>query len=91
MTLMVQLPEAVVQRLRAKALVQGTPVEELAASLLISVTEPVSTSSEDWLDQEYHAECEADQSSDVSLEAVRTILAKIPGSMTADYIAERDE
>jgi hypothetical protein len=91
MTLMVQLPHAVEQRLRARAQAEGTPVEELAASLLTTVAEPSVTPAEDWLDKEYHAECEADTSPDVSLEEVRRILAKIPGHMTADFSAERDE
>ncbi|CAN5146766.1 hypothetical protein BH11PLA2_BH11PLA2_49640 [soil metagenome] len=81
MSLTVQLPDAVEKRLRATAKAQGKPVEELAANLLTSVTAPVTP--EDWLDREYHAECEADTSPEVSLEEVRRILSKIPGSMTA--------
>lgn len=91
MTFTVQLPVEVEQRLRAKAQAQGTPVEVLAASLLTSMTEPPTFPLDDWLDNEYHAECEADEAPDVSLDEVRRILAKIPGSMTADFVAERDE
>jgi plasmid stability protein len=91
MTLMVQLPDAVEQRLRARAKAQGQPVEELAASLLTSLADTTPATSEDWLDKQYHAECEADTSPEISVEEVRRILAKIPGSMTPDFIAERDE
>ena len=91
MTLTVHLPDAVEKRLRAKAQAQGQPVEALAASLLTSVADSELVLSEDWLDKDYHAECEADLSPEVSLEEVRRILAKISGSMTADFIAERDE
>jgi hypothetical protein len=43
------------------------------------------------LDAEYLAECEADPADDVTLEQVRAALAKIPGTLTADFAAERDE
>ena len=91
MSLMVPLPDAVERRLRAEAKAQGKPVEELAASLLSSAADSAQATSDDWLDRDYHAECEADTSPEVSLDEVRRILAKIPGSMTADFISERDE
>jgi predicted DNA-binding antitoxin AbrB/MazE fold protein len=52
---------------------------------------PTASLDEDWMDTEYLrlAASEADDS--ISLEAVRAALAKIPGSLTADFIAERDE
>ena len=45
----------------------------------------------DWEDMEcYEAtKCDADES--VTLEQVQQALAKIPGSLTADFVAERDE
>lgn len=86
MAVLVTLPEAVEQRLRAKAKAEGTSVEALAARELASLVD-----AESWLDASYHAECEADQSPDVSLEAVRRVLSKIPGSMVGDFRAERDE
>ncbi len=43
------------------------------------------------LDDEYHAECEADATPDVSLAEVRAALAVLPGDLTADFAAERDE
>jgi predicted DNA-binding antitoxin AbrB/MazE fold protein len=52
---------------------------------------PIARSEEEWLDVDYlqHAAREADDR--VSLEEVREALAKIPGSLTADFVAERDE
>ena len=50
-----------------------------------------TASDEPWLDTEFHAACALDADPSVSLEEVRAVLAKIPGTMTADFIAERDE
>lgn len=93
MTLTVQLDENAGGRLRAKALTEGTPVEELAAKLLSTFTEPTAAPEalESILDEDYHAECELDLSPDAPLDEVRTALGKIPGSLTADFLAERDE
>jgi hypothetical protein len=44
-----------------------------------------------WLDVEFHAACALEADPTVSLDEVRAALAKIPGSMTADFIAERDD
>ncbi|MEI7685623.1 MAG: hypothetical protein WCL32_11405 [Planctomycetota bacterium] len=57
----------------------------------IRVMEAETVPIERMLDEEYHAQCEAEQSSRVTLAEVRETLASIPGSMTADFIAERDE
>lgn len=46
---------------------------------------------EDWLDAEYLQACSAEADESVSLEAVRQALSKIPGSLTDDFVAERDE
>jgi hypothetical protein len=43
------------------------------------------------LDTGYHAACEADARPDVPLEEVRALLAVLPGELTADFAAERDE
>jgi predicted DNA-binding antitoxin AbrB/MazE fold protein len=47
--------------------------------------------SEPWLDTEYLADCAAETEDEVSLEEVRAALAKIPGSLTEDFIAERED
>ena len=50
----------------------------------------VSDSAEDvLLDTDYWRLCAEQIAEGVTLEAVRQALAKIPGSMTADFIAER--
>ena len=46
---------------------------------------------EDWLDTTYMEWCAHERDDRGSLEAVRRALAKIPGSLTADFIAERAE
>lgn len=46
---------------------------------------------EDWLDAECLRECAAEADEAVSLESVRRALAKIPGSLTAEFVRERDD
>ena len=57
----------------------------------IRVSEDESSAIERMLDTEYHSECEADTTPDVTLEEVRAALSPIPGSMTEDISAEREE
>jgi hypothetical protein len=57
----------------------------------IRITEAGESAVERLLDSDYHADCEADTSPEVPLADVRAGLASIPGSMTADFLAERDE
>ena len=45
----------------------------------------------DWLDTAYMAWCARETDDRVTLDAVRQALAKIPGSLTADFIAERND
>lgn len=51
----------------------------------------VAPSEEDWLDVECLKLSAAEADESISLEAVREALSKIPGSLTADFIAEREE
>ncbi|MDH3604382.1 MAG: antitoxin family protein [Candidatus Tectomicrobia bacterium] len=46
---------------------------------------------EEWLDTAYMASCAEDAQEIPSLEEVRQSLAKIPGTLTDDFRAERDE
>jgi predicted DNA-binding antitoxin AbrB/MazE fold protein len=46
---------------------------------------------DDWLDRDYIQWAASQVQESVSLDAVREALAKIPGSLTADFIAEREE
>lgn len=49
------------------------------------------TPAEPWLDTEYLADCAREADDSVSLEEVRVALAKIPGSLTEDFSAERED
>ena len=57
----------------------------------IRVTEARESAVDRLLDSDYHADCEADTSAEAPLADVRAGLASIPGDMTADFAAERDE
>jgi len=52
----------------------------------------VSVADEDeWLDRDYIQWAASQVQGTVSLDDVRKALAKIPGSLTADFIAERED
>jgi predicted DNA-binding antitoxin AbrB/MazE fold protein len=55
------------------------------------VLSETSITEEAWLDGECLQLCAAKADESISLETVREALAKIPGSLTADFIAEREE
>ncbi len=50
-----------------------------------------ATDDEELLDTEYIRYCEASADYSITLEEVRKALASIPGSMTDDFIAERED
>jgi len=50
-----------------------------------------SSSEEDWLDVECHALAAQEADDRITLTEVRDALAKIPGSLVADFRAEREE
>jgi predicted DNA-binding antitoxin AbrB/MazE fold protein len=52
---------------------------------------PVTSPEEAWLDVECWQRCATEADESISLEAVREALSKIPGSLTADFIAERED
>ena len=58
---------------------------------LVNVTITDETPAEPWLDAECLAELGQEADDSVSLEEVRAALAKIPGSLTEDFIAERED
>ena len=97
MQLTIQLPASTERRLRDRAKAEGVSIDQLASSMLESIADTVTSKKQtsginpDWIDYEYLAECEADQSPVVSKEEIRMELSKIPGSMTADFIAERTD
>ncbi len=72
------------------------PLEPLALAeeqkvrlTILDGNQPVAA--EDWIDSEFLQAAAAEADEGISLEQVQQALAKIPGSLTADFIAERDE
>jgi predicted DNA-binding antitoxin AbrB/MazE fold protein len=70
------------------------PLEPVACQeherVLLTV-ESLAAAEEALVDEEFLAYCATQADDTVSLEAVRQALAKIPGSLTDDIRAERDE
>ena len=64
---------------------------DLREQQLVNVTVSDEAPPEPWLDAECLAACAGEADDAVSLEAVRAALAKIAGSLTEDFIAEREE
>ena len=68
------------------------PLEPLPLQEHQQVTVTVSDQEEaDWLDATFLRYLEAQADDSVTLEQVRSALAKIPGSMVEDFRRERDE
>ena len=63
--------------------------ERQRVSLTIDET-PAPTTDDDLLDQDLLSILEAEELPEVTLEQVRAALAKVPGSMTEDFVAERE-
>ena len=84
------IPDSLHQHLAARAAEQNTTVDALAARLLAEDVLPRSVADR-LIDTEYHTECAADTTPVPTLDEVRAILAKLPVSLAADLIAERDE
>jgi predicted DNA-binding antitoxin AbrB/MazE fold protein len=58
---------------------------------VVLTVENAGTAEDHLLDSDFLAYCDTQADDTVSLEAVRQALAKIPGSLTDDIRAERDE
>jgi predicted DNA-binding antitoxin AbrB/MazE fold protein len=58
---------------------------------VVLTVKDAATVEESVLDRDFLAYCETQADDSVSVEAVRQVLAKIPGSLTEDIRAERDE
>ena len=67
------------------------PLEPVPLREQQEVTLIISEAGEQLLDAEFLETCRADADPSVSLQAVRDALAKIPGTLTDDIRAERDE
>jgi len=64
---------------------------DLREKQIVNLTISDGAPQEPWLDAECLAACAGEADDTVSLDEVRAALAKIPGSLTEDFIAERDE
>ena len=92
MIVTVNLPAATVERLKERAARSGQSLEMYLETLLGNKTANVTPLAEDEiLDTDYLAECAKEADPSITLESVHESLSKIPGSMTQDFIAERDE
>lgn len=58
---------------------------------IVMSDDATSSADEDWLDIECMRSSETEADETVNLDAVREALSKIPGSMTSDFVDERDE
>ena len=52
---------------------------------------PIGLSEDEWLDTDCLLACAGRADDSISLESVREALSKIPGSLTVDFISEREE
>jgi len=64
---------------------------DLREQQLVNLTITDEAPAEPWLDTECLAACASEADDSVTLEEVRAALAKIPGSLTEDFIAERED
>ncbi len=67
------------------------PLEPVSLRELQEVTLTISEGAEDLIDAEFLESCRAGADPSVSLQAVRDILSKIPGTLADDIRAERDK
>jgi hypothetical protein len=92
MNVTVNLPAEIVERLKKRAADTGQTLEAYLEALLGTKTiDGVSLRDDELLDTEYMTECAKEADPTITIESVHEALAKIPGSMTEDFIAERDE
>ena len=98
MSVTITIPADLERQMLGKAKASGQQLEEFALDALRKAVEAPSPATatngvedESWLDTEYMAACGKEADSNVTLESVRQILAKIPGSISDVIIAERDE
>lgn len=90
----IELPDAVYRALQDAARASGTTAADwIAAHLLSAIATNGATGppNEDWLDRDFLKTYAQEADDSVSLEAVRTAMAKIPGRLADDIRAERDE
>lgn len=84
-------PIRIKTRLESDTLVLPELRRLVGKTVEIRATEAGESAVDRLLDFDYHADCEADTSPEVPLAEIRAALATIPGDMTSDFAAERDE
>jgi predicted DNA-binding antitoxin AbrB/MazE fold protein len=67
------------------------PENEQVTLTITNDAQPPFTENEDWLDREFMAYIEKEADDSITLEAVRDALSTIPGALSDDVRAERDE
>lgn len=92
MSITVTLPEELENKVQEAAARNGrAPADYIIEALEKAVQPANGANADDLLDWEYIRACQAEADPSVSLAAVRQALSKIPGTLTADFNAERDE
>lgn len=92
MSITITLPADIEQQILGKAAESKKPIEEITINLIVQGLQRQQTKKKDsFLDEEYMDACAKEADPSVTLESVRQILAKLPGSISDDIIAERDE
>jgi hypothetical protein len=94
MTQKLNLPDPVYKALQEAAEASGTTPADWIASHLPdtgAARESKMPREEDWIDRDFLKTYAREADDSVSLEAVRQAMAKIPGRLTDDIRAERDE
>ena len=80
-----------VQAVYEKGVLRPLEPLDLREEQRVTVAVSDELSAEPWLDVQCLMAAEAEADETVTLEEVRAALAKIPGSLTGDFIAERDD
>jgi len=98
MSITITIPAELEPLILRRATASGQKLEEFAINALRKAVEmplpiPSANGTEDdsLLDLEYMKACGKEADPSITLQSVRQILAKIPGSLADDIIAERDE
>ena len=92
MSITLTLPVEVEKRIRLQATEARKPIEEVALGLIVQGLYPQHLKGdESFLDVEFMDACRGEADPSVTLEDVRRILAKIPGSLADAINEEREE
>ena len=82
---------ATIQAVYEKGVLRPLEPLNLSEQQLVTLAIADESPSEPWIDADYLAACIREGDDVVTLDEVRAARAKIPGTMTEDFIAEREE